>query len=212
MKYTGIFKTSFQYDSFKLLDEFMRSRTFGCLAKVIPDNDRWESISVYSKGEPLFPDDLLELNSLINRIGRDSVVAVGYFNLKARGTLHRHVDMNGNSLFGIIRLHLPIQTNSGAEMEMAGDWYHLQSNVAYSIDTSVRHALRNNSDEDRIHLVIDLKKSQESLKFFPKANVQLFLHWIRFSFILIAVMTRDLFVKPKSLLLRAKSLWRTLFH
>jgi hypothetical protein len=79
------------------------------------------------------------------------------------GELERHTDGTRNRDF--TRLHIPLITNPKAKLHnwtLDGD--HLQTWLepwgAYYLDTRKPHAVTNTSDDDRIHLVVDLHSSE----------------------------------------------------
>lgn len=56
---------------------------------------------------------------------------------------------------GEVRIHIPIQTNSGVEFYSAGQRLHLQEGQCYYINVSLPHRVNNSGSQNRIHLVID---------------------------------------------------------
>ena len=94
------------------------------------------------------------------------------------------VFQNGND---IIRCHIPILTNSKCIIKLgyplrppvdgfyngvwnASDIYqtHLESGKLYFTNVNTLHSVENNGNTDRIHLVIDLKPTQNILEFIKK--------------------------------------------
>ncbi len=58
----------------------------------------------------------------------------------------------------VTRVHIPIITNKGAVMIFDGVDQHLPVGKAYSFDITRPHAIRNDGDESRIHLMFDVMK------------------------------------------------------
>lgn len=54
------------------------------------------------------------------------------------------------------RCHLPLRTKEGAYMELNGDRVHLSKGVWFEINNDVLHRAVNNSDDYRVHFVVDL--------------------------------------------------------
>jgi hypothetical protein len=54
------------------------------------------------------------------------------------------------------RFHLPVTTNSRAELMLDGSIYHLPANVIYFVNHGCVHSACNGGDQDRIHLVWDM--------------------------------------------------------
>lgn len=73
--------------------------------------------------------ELPRLAEFLNQFGRESVLSATYSNLAHHSALHRHRDMNGNLLFGVMRLHIPLQTNLKAIMEVQKRPYHMPTNT-----------------------------------------------------------------------------------
>jgi hypothetical protein len=59
----------------------------------------------------------------------------------------------------VTRVHVPIVTNAGAVMLVAGKEYHLEAGHAYLFDISKPHAIRNDGKASRIHLMFDVVKN-----------------------------------------------------
>jgi hypothetical protein len=74
--------------------------------------------------------------------------------LAARESIGTHRDF-GPSLSRAHRIHVPIRTNEGAEFGIAGVIRHLPAGEAWEINNRVAHAVRNNTDEARVHLILD---------------------------------------------------------
>lgn len=55
------------------------------------------------------------------------------------------------------RVHLPICTHQSIKMIINDVEFHMESGHYYEIDNTLPHSISNNSDVDRIHLIIDLK-------------------------------------------------------
>jgi hypothetical protein len=203
--YTAIFRSDETVDAAPLYEEFRRWPN-AKLNPVYQGNVDWTGICVYSRGGENHLEQLPALRALVERLGRKHVTGVTYFNLAPRSQLHRHRDMYGNLLFGISRLHIPIKTNPLALMEVEKIAYHLGLNEIWCLDTSGLHALRNDSDENRIHIVIDVKRNAATEKFFPAWKFPVVLHLARFVVIMSWKIVRDLVTRPATLLNRIRGL------
>lgn len=205
--YPAIFKTDETVDSQALLGEFL-AWEHGGLNPIYGGNNGWTGVCVYAKGGVNRIAELPRLKSLVDRIGADQVVGVNYFNLEPRADLHRHRDMYGNLLFGVSRIHIPIKTNPGAIMEVERRPYHLGLNEMWCLDTSGLHALWNHSDENRIHVVIDVKRGPSTLKYFPAWSAAVAGHLAYFVLVMSGKVARDLLMRPGSILRRLKGMSR----
>lgn len=74
--------------------------------------------------------------------------------LDAQASIGTHRDF-GASLSRAHRVHVPVRTNPGAEFGVAGHVRHLPAGEAWEINNRKPHAVRNNSDEARVHLILD---------------------------------------------------------
>ena len=202
-RYPAIWEVELDFDVSLLLEEFTSAFSKN-LRKVYAKNNDWKGVSVFKKGENLDLGNLPEVERVVSQIGKSNVMGIGYFNLETDSRLHEHRDMNGNLLFGIIRIHIPIKTNENAYLFVERVRYHLPLGTSWALDTSGRHALANGSISNRIHLVIDIKKSAETIKFFPRWTTSVVLHLINVIFVMSIKIVRDLFLNPNSLRKRLK--------
>lgn len=202
-KYPAIWQVKLDFDAKLLLEEFINAYPQN-LEKVYPENENWKGVTIFKKGESLNVLNLPEVEKLVAQFGRCNVIGISYFNLEANSQLHEHRDMNGNLLFGIVRIHIPLKTNEKAFMLIEGVKYHLPIGSAWALDTSGLHALSNGPINNRIHLVIDIKKSSKTQQYFPRWSVTIVLHLCKFIFVMSIKIVRDLFSNPGSLIKRLK--------
>ena len=83
--------------------------------------------------------------------------------LKANSNVAPHVD-GGYSLMTAKRTHIPIITNSDVIFTVGGETKYLKEGEIWEIDNSKQHSVNNNSDVDRVHLIIDYQTGKKSLK------------------------------------------------
>lgn len=69
--------------------------------------------------------------------------------------------------FGQVRLHVPIVTNGKVVFTVAGKDYHLSAGRLHYVNFSKKHYVRNDGDEPRTHLVLDLKVNDFLRDVFP---------------------------------------------
>ncbi len=138
-----------------------------------PDIKHWEGISLYSvNGDmhdlrsadrpPVYKTAAGEkcpyiCNELLPQFGA-TCLRVVFYRLKAGTHIGEHRDYGENRFTtGVVRIHIPVITNDKVLMYVEGNPYYFPVGTAWYFDASVRHAVENNSDQDRIHLVADLK-------------------------------------------------------
>jgi len=59
------------------------------------------------------------------------------------------------------RVHVPLQTNENVEYIIEGASYYWKKGFVYEFDNTRRHMVKNNSDQIRIHLVLNLYNYDE---------------------------------------------------
>lgn len=202
-KYKAIWQIDLDLDAVALLKEFSECFSHK-LSKVYSENESWTGVTVCKKGSRFDLQKLPEVGKLIESFGKDNVLGINYFNLETNSKLHEHRDMNGNLLFGIVRIHIPLITNGQAFMFVERIKYNLPVGTAWVLDTSGLHALANGPIGDRIHLVIDIKKGSETRQYFPKWSCSVVLHLGKFIFIMFIKIVRDILSNPGSLVKRLK--------
>ena len=91
--------------------------------------------------------------------------------LKARAKSLVHKDA-GDSEY-MARLHIPIITNPKCVFIMHGKNLHMEAGKAYAVWVNDWHQIRNDSDEDRFHLLCDFYDTKGITKQFSyKGNIQ----------------------------------------
>ena len=78
-----------------------------------------------------------------------------YVNLPAKQKIPKHYDF-GYYLLNVHRLHIPIVTNDCVEFFLNGDVVNMKTGSCYEINNAREHAVSNNGDTDRIHLIMDI--------------------------------------------------------
>jgi len=87
---------------------------------------------------------------------------VVFYRLKGGTKIGRHRDLSENRMIpGIVRIHVPVVTNDRIVMYVDDKPYRFESGTAWYFDATAFHSVENNSDQDRIHLVVDFKVSRE---------------------------------------------------
>ena len=89
--------------------------------------------------------------------------------LKAGQKLSVHQDNFRNFQHGILRLHVPIFTHESVKMVFCNTEYHWPAGQLWFGNFSLPHGVINQSDHDRVHLVIDMGITHRLLSFFPQS-------------------------------------------
>jgi hypothetical protein len=85
--------------------------------------------------------------------------------------INMHYDIGaevGCLAFRQVRLHVPIVTNDRVTFFVGGEKIKMQAGRLYYVNFSKRHYVRNDGDEPRTHLVMDLKVNDWLAQYFPK--------------------------------------------
>lgn len=82
------------------------------------------------------------------------IKAVMLARLKAGYGIDKHID-GSMSYYFLHKIHIPIQTNEKALFYIEPNTYHLKEGMAYEVNNIVPHAVENQGEEDRIHLIFE---------------------------------------------------------
>lgn len=194
--YPCIFKTDEIVDSHAFYGEFVRTCQ-GELTPAYSGSDAWTGVRIYDLKGTNRLAELPYLNQFLeHQFGMGNVAMVNYYNMAPNSVQHAHRDQSGNLLFNISRLHIPLVTNPNAFLDIEGVPYHLDLNELWSLDTSGIHAARNGGSENRVHLVIDVKRAPATEKYFPAMTLAVRLHLAKFILIMGWKLLRDMVTRP----------------
>ena len=205
--YPCIFRTDERVDSQSFYDEFLAT----CVGDLVPaygDGSAWTGVRVFDQQGVDRLDGLPYLKAHLETIGMEHVAMVNYYNMAPHSSQHAHRDQFGNLLFGVARLHLPLKTSPEAVLEVEHVPHHLPVDEVWSLDTSGLHAAHNRGGEGRIHLVIDVKRSPSTAKYFPETTMAVRWHLVKFVMIMGAKVLRDVVSRPKTVAARIPNLLR----
>lgn len=91
--------------------------------------------------------------------------AVRFMLLGAGARIREHKDFFMGFDDGVIRLHIPVITNSAVEFYLNNERVEMGEGELWYLDFSQKHRVENNSTIDRIHLVIDCKVNDWLVEF-----------------------------------------------
>ena len=89
--------------------------------------------------------------------------------------INLHYDVGaevGCLAFKQVRLHVPIVTNDRVTFFVGGERIRMQPGHLYYVNFSKRHYVRNDGDEARTHLVMDLKVNDWLAQYFPPTTAR----------------------------------------
>jgi len=149
-------------------------------------NGDWTGISLYSQGgkegafpsaaglEPYTKTAALEHAPYMTRLLEELECpkeVVRLLSLPAGAVIQEHFDLHTNFQYGLLRLHIPIVTHPNVEFVIDGmrcDW---REGELWFGDFSLPHSVRNNSNVNRVHMVIDVQINDFLLSLFPPEYV-----------------------------------------
>lgn len=135
------------------------------------DNDDFEGSMRETDHLRACPSIRQAIGSFGEVFGRSRLMKLG-----AGSEVSLHVDFNYH-WYSRVRIHIPLITNPGVTFFCADKNVHMKAGECWIFNSWRRHRVTNESDEDRIHLVIDTAGSsrfwqmvQEMEKFDPVAD------------------------------------------
>jgi quercetin dioxygenase-like cupin family protein len=81
--------------------------------------------------------------------------SVRFLRLAAGAKIKEHKDYFIGIEDGTVRLHIPVITNPLIEFYLDGERVGMKEGELWYLDFGLKHRVENNSDQDRIHLVMD---------------------------------------------------------
>ena len=100
--------------------------------------------------------------------------------LDAGSTIRRHRDMNGGTVMGVARFHVPIITNADVEFSFEDETVQMRAGETWAFDTTYMHGVENRSDIDRVHVIIDVELNDEIKAMLPERDWRDRAHDVRF--------------------------------
>jgi hypothetical protein len=146
----------------KLWDDFdFRQKTFEVHkeTKTIPlifDTDFRLNNPTYLNEYKTFKDEFEIIENKLKEIyGKGFIIRAILVLLKSNSKINRHIDI-GKSLSICHRIHIPIITNKNILFEIDNEIKNLKEGEMWEINNSKKmHSVINNSNTDRIHLIVD---------------------------------------------------------
>lgn len=100
------------------------------------------------------------------------LLAVRLLKLNAGAVIKEHRDAELHFEKGEIRIHIPVKTNEQVEFYLDNEKMQLKEGDCWYMNFNLPHRLANNSNEDRIHLVIDAVANDWVKELFNSNNVR----------------------------------------
>lgn len=183
----GAFTLPFDFDPKLLADDAARLQQLASAPQPGPyHNGDWRGVAIHSAGgvqtaAPGFPsleeyrftteaDEAPYLRNILESLPFVLQVARVLW-LPPGGIIESHFDFDTNFQFGLVRLHIPIQTNADVEFLIAGQPYGMRVGELWYGDFSRPHQVTNSGSQARLHGVLDVEVSDELLALMPAGYV-----------------------------------------
>lgn len=102
---------------------------------------------------------LVDLKSIYEKkYGKGDFIRVLLVKLKKRSKITPHID-TGDSLTSCKRTHIAVITNPDVIFTVGGESKNMKEGDIWEINNQNVHSVTNNSDDDRIHFIIDYETS-----------------------------------------------------
>lgn len=123
---------------------------------IVHDDDFRHSRPTVKPLYETFKAELVPLFQLISSYygGDGFFIRVLFARLRAGGKISPHID-KVHTLLNCNRIHLPIITNDDVWFSVGGQSINLPAGELVEINNATVHSVENNSDEDRVHLIMD---------------------------------------------------------
>jgi Aspartyl/Asparaginyl beta-hydroxylase len=93
--------------------------------------------------------------------------SVRFLRLGPGARIREHRDYKLSLEDGVARVHIPIKTTSGVEFMLDGHRVDMAEGEAWYLNFNLPHSVKNESGDERIHLVIDCIVNAWFSRFFP---------------------------------------------
>lgn len=127
---------------------------------ILYDERYGPTVGKQSKYYNLFKSDVDELNKFYSDVlGEGEILRIEIVKMPSNSRVPLHIDY-GVSLEMHNRTHIPLQTSEGCVFIVGGESKHLKVGEIWEINNArEEHGVINNSDVDRIHMIVDYKKN-----------------------------------------------------
>lgn len=100
-------------------------------------------------------DELFKIYKYLEDLYSGSIIRCEIIKLKKFSKVYKHTD-GGALLHYSRRVHLPLVTNKDVTFTVMDNTIHMLEGNGYEINNQLPHAVDNNSNCDRIHMIIDI--------------------------------------------------------
>ena len=108
----------------------------------------------------LFPQVRPLIYGLMARVEGDLLGRVMLTKLAPGKRIHPHSDVLGRYANTMSRFHIPLQSGPGCVFRAGDEHVHMAPGEVWDFNAHAEHEVINNSGDDRIHLIIDIRTSK----------------------------------------------------
>jgi hypothetical protein len=114
-----------------------------------------EVVQMYKFKNKSSNDEMDNIFNILKEYYSGEIINCEVVSLPANTKVRKHID-GGALLHYSRRVHIPIITNENVTFTVKDNTLNMQEGVWYEINNQMPHAVENNSDFDRVHLIIDI--------------------------------------------------------
>jgi hypothetical protein len=150
----------------------------------VPDgpyqNDGWRVVKIVNKGKrTAFAENHPEIGRVLDYF-KDPIEMAVFYSMLPGTVLHPHRDLSGTLELGKIRYHVPLETNPEVKFFVDKQRVPMTVGEMWALNTSYLHAVENQSQFDRVHLVVEVEVGKWSWSLLPPKNARYYGHYTWF--------------------------------
>lgn len=120
----------------------------------------------------LAPEDHTFAARIYEYLGAEKNGICVFYYLSPGAVLHPHRDLTGASSNARLRFHVPIITNDNVHFNVSKKRVEMSPGELWALDTSFLHEVRNESQETRVHIVIECQVSDAVKSHLPSKDIR----------------------------------------
>jgi hypothetical protein len=200
---SGSFLVMDRFSEFDTAREVLSKVSEADWIPTIPDgpykSDGWRVIKIFEQGKPTaFAEKHPEIKRAIGYFECPIVKAM-FYSMLPGAELHPHRDSSGTLELGLLRFHIPIETNPDVSFMVSKKRVPMKSGELWALNTSYLHAVENKGQTDRVHLVVEVEANEWCWSKLPKKNMKFYAHYSWFMMLVVGRAMRLALTDPKAI-------------
>jgi hypothetical protein len=127
------------------------------LAKAQVNIDQHENVD--QPAFKLLPEARKHVFDLMGFVSGERLGRVMINKLKPGGCIYPHADTPAHAEYWD-RFHIVLQSQPGSNFRCGDEWVNMQAGEVWWFNNLLEHEVVNNSEDDRIHLIVDIRTSK----------------------------------------------------